>query len=57
MIDRKMRGTNDLEVIIYELRKRIDQLEEEIQLLNIQLKKTQHTNHCVVNDDTHNWGG
>ena len=38
MLDKSLRGTNDLEVIIYELKKRIDQLEEELQAKEIQLK-------------------
>ena len=39
MLDKKMRGTNDLEVIIYNLKKEIDRLNEEIQILNLELKK------------------
>ena len=39
MQDRKHRGSNDLEVIIHDLKKEIDRLNEEIQILNIQLKK------------------
>ena len=38
MIDKKMRGSNDLEVIIYELKKEIDRLNEEVQAKDIQLK-------------------
>jgi hypothetical protein len=41
MIDRKQRGSNDLEVIIYDLKKQIDILREEIQAKNIELKKLQ----------------
>ena len=40
MIDKKQRGSNDLEVIIYELRKQIDLLKEELQAKEIELKQT-----------------
>jgi len=39
MIDRKQRGSNDLEVIIYDLKKQIDILREEIQAKELELKK------------------
>ena len=39
MIDRKQRGSNDLEVIIYDLKKQIDILREEIQVKEIEIKK------------------
>ena len=39
MIDRKQRGQNDLEVVIYELKKEIDRLNEELQIKEIELKK------------------
>ena len=39
MIDRKHRGSNDLEVIIYDLKKQIDILREEIQAKELELKK------------------
>ena len=39
------------------LQKEIDRLNEEVQALNIQLKKAEQSHHCVVNDDTHEWGG
>ena len=39
MIDRKQRGSNDLEVIIHDLKKQIDLLREEIQLKEIEIKK------------------
>jgi hypothetical protein len=39
------------------LKKEIDRLNEEVQALNIQLKKAEQSHHCVVNDDTHEWGG
>lgn len=42
---------------ILNLKKEIDRLNEEIQALNIQLQKAEQSNHCVVNDDTHEWGG
>ena len=41
MIDKKMRGSNDLEVIIYELKKEIDRLNEEVQAKDLELKKLQ----------------
>jgi hypothetical protein len=37
MIDRKQRGSNDLEVVIYELKKEIDRLNEEVQAKQIQI--------------------
>ena len=39
MIDRKHRGSNDLEVVIHDLKKEIDFLKEEIQIKEIELKK------------------
>lgn len=39
MIDASMRGSHDLERIIYELRKKIDILNEEIQAKEIYIKK------------------
>jgi Skp family chaperone for outer membrane proteins len=39
MIDKKLRGSNDLEVIIYELKKEIDRLNEELQAKEIELQK------------------
>ena len=39
MVDRKQRGSNDLEVIIYDLKKQIDILREEIQAKELELKK------------------
>jgi hypothetical protein len=39
MIDRKMRGSNDLEVRIYDLLKQADLDHEEIQRLNLIIKK------------------
>ena len=39
MIDKKQRGSNDLEVIIYDLKKQIDILREEIQAKELELKK------------------
>ena len=41
MLDKKMRGTNDLEVIIYNLKKEIDKLNEELQAKDIELKQLQ----------------
>jgi hypothetical protein len=41
MLDKKMRGTNDLEIIIYNLKKEIDRLNEELQAKDIELKKLQ----------------
>jgi hypothetical protein len=39
MLDKKMRGKNDLEVVIYNLRKQADLDQEEIQRLNLIIKK------------------
>jgi hypothetical protein len=39
MLDKKMRGRNDLEVVIYNLRKQADLDQEEIQRLNLIIKK------------------
>jgi hypothetical protein len=39
MIDKKLRGTHDLEVIIYELKKEIDRLNEEVQAKDLELQK------------------
>ena len=39
MLDRKMRGSNDLEVRIYDLLKQADLDHEEIQRLNLIIKK------------------
>ena len=39
MLDRKMRGSNDLEVRIYDLLKQADFDHEEIQRLNLIIKK------------------
>jgi hypothetical protein len=39
MIDKKQRGSNDLEVIIYDLKKDIDLLKEDIQAKDIYIKK------------------
>jgi hypothetical protein len=39
MLDKKMRGTNDLEIVIYNLRKQADLNQEEIQRLNLIIKK------------------
>ncbi len=39
MIDRKQRGSNDLEVVIHDLKKEIDRLNEEVQIKEIQIKK------------------
>ena len=41
MLDKKMLGTNDLEVIIYNLKKEIDRLNEELQAKDIELKQLQ----------------
>ena len=41
MIDKKMRGSNDLEVIIYELKKEIDRLNGEVQAKDLELQKLQ----------------
>jgi tRNA C32,U32 (ribose-2'-O)-methylase TrmJ len=39
MLDRKMRGSHDLEVRLYELMKQADLDKEEIQRLNLIIKK------------------
>ena len=39
MLDRKMRGSHDLEVKIYDLMKENDSSKEEIQRLNLIIKK------------------
>lgn len=39
MIDKNQRGLNDLEVIIYELKKEIDRLNEEVQAKDLELQK------------------
>ena len=39
MIDRKQRGSHDLEVTIYDLKKDIDLLKEDIQAKDIYIKK------------------
>ena len=39
MLDKKMRGSNDLEVKIYDLMKQADISQEEIQRLNLIIKK------------------
>jgi len=39
MLDKKMRGSHDLEVRIYELMKQADISKEEIQRLNLIIKK------------------
>jgi hypothetical protein len=42
MLDRSLRGTNDLEVVIYNLKKEIDRLNEEVQAKEIYIKKLEH---------------
>ena len=42
MLDKSLRGTNDLEVIIYNLKKEIDRLNEEIQAKQIYIKKLEN---------------
>ena len=42
MLDKKMRGTNDLEVVIYNLKKEIDRLNEEVQAKEIYIKKLEN---------------
>ena len=39
MLDKKMRGSHDLEVRIYNLMKKADLDQEEIQILNLIIKK------------------
>jgi hypothetical protein len=42
MLDKSLRGTNDLEVVIYNLKKEIDRLNEEVQAKEIYIKKLQN---------------
>ena len=42
MLDKSLRGTNDLEVIIYTLKKEIDRLNEEVQAKEIYIKKLEN---------------
>jgi hypothetical protein len=42
MLDKTLRGTNDLEVVIYNLKKEIDRLNEEVQAKEIYIKKLEH---------------
>jgi len=42
MIDKSLRGTNDLEVVIYNLKKEIDRLNEEVQAKEIYIKKLEN---------------
>jgi len=42
MLDKSLRGTNDLEVVIYNLKKEIDILNEEVQAKEIYIKKLEH---------------
>ena len=39
MLDKSLRGTHDLEVTIYNLKKEIDRLNEEVQAKDIEIKK------------------
>ena len=39
MLDKSLRGTHDLEVTIYNLKKEIDRLNEEVQAKEIQIKQ------------------
>jgi hypothetical protein len=42
MLDKSLRGTNDLEVVIYNLKKEIDRLNEEVQAKQIYIKKLEY---------------
>ena len=42
MLDKSLRGTNDLEVVIYNLKKEIDRLNEEVQAKGIYIKKLEN---------------
>jgi hypothetical protein len=42
MLDKSLRGTNDLEVVIYNLKKEIDILNEEVQAKGIYIKKLEN---------------
>ena len=41
MLDKSLRGTHDLEITIYNLKKEIDRLNEELQAKEIELKQLQ----------------
>ena len=42
MLDKSLRGTNDLEVVIYNIKKEIDRLNEEVQAKEIYIKKLEN---------------
>ena len=42
MLDKSLRGTNDLELVIYNLKKEIDRLNEEVQAKEIYIKKLEN---------------
>ena len=42
MLDKSLRGTHDLEVTIYNLKKEIDRLNEEVQAKEIYIKKLEN---------------
>ena len=42
MLDKTLRGTHDLEVTIYNLKKEIDRLNEEVQAKEIYIKKLEN---------------
>jgi hypothetical protein len=42
MLDKSLRGTNDLEIVIYNLKKEIDRLNEEVQAKEIYIKKLEY---------------
>jgi hypothetical protein len=42
MLDKSLRGTNDLELIIYNLKKETDRLNEEVQAKEIYIKKLEN---------------
>ena len=42
MLDKSLRGTNDLEVVIYNLKKEVDRLNEEVQAKEIYIKKLEN---------------
>ena len=50
MLDKKMRGSHDLEVRLYEALKQADLDQEEIQRLNLIIKKLEEGIHESIND-------
>ena len=51
MLDKSLRGTNDLEVVIYNLKKEIDRLNEEVQAKEIYIKKLENELNKSIRSD------